>query len=113
MAGTSKTARASARAGTRGATAKFVPAADAKTLVSLGGGTFVRIHSPLDGKGAKFSVTDPALVDTLVAISAEGFADKLNAEISELAATYQAWADIENAIAARSDVEEDDETEAA
>jgi len=90
---TSKTARASVRAGQAGAGAALSVLGEFKYLIPLNGGKHAYVRNLTNGRTAHLRTDSEAFVEEIRSLASAGHAAKIRAEINTLAAAYpdQGW----------------------
>jgi len=90
---TSKTARASVRAGQAGAGAALSVLGEFKYLIPLNGGRHAYVRNLTNGRTAHLRTDSEAFVEEIRSLASAGHAAKIRAEINTLAAAYpdQGW----------------------
>jgi len=85
---TSKTARASVRAGQAGQGAALSVLGEFKYLIPLNNGKFAYVRNLISGKTAHLRTDSDAFVEEIRALATAGHAAKIRAEINGLAAAH-------------------------
>jgi hypothetical protein len=94
---TSKTARASVRAGQAGKDGALSVLGEFKYLIPLNGGKHVYVRNLLNGKTTHVSTSSDAFIEEIRALAGAGHGTKLRAELANLDSAYptQGWGDTE------------------
>ncbi|MEV0716260.1 hypothetical protein [Asanoa sp. NPDC050611] len=87
---TSKTARASVRAGQAGQGGAQTVLGEYKYLIPLAGGKFAYVRNLTNGKTTHLRTDSDAFVDEIRLLAGAGHASKIRAELNGLAAQYPA-----------------------
>ncbi|SCE87521.1 hypothetical protein GA0074695_1795 [Micromonospora viridifaciens] len=85
---TSKTARASVRAGQAGQGGALSVLGEFKYLIPLNGGKHAYVRNLTNGKTVRLSTDSEAFVEEIRTLAAAGHAAKVRAELNGLAAAY-------------------------
>ncbi|MEE6262262.1 hypothetical protein [Plantactinospora sonchi] len=85
---TSKTARASVRAGQAGQGGALSVLGEFKYLIPLNGGKHAYVRNLLNGKTTHLRTDSDAFVEEIRALAGAGHAAKIRAELTSLAATH-------------------------
>lgn len=88
---TSKTARASVMAGAGKSANGFIRASDAPLTVPTGAGEYVYVFT-LDGKTVHLKTRSDEFLSEVAKLAEGGFADRVNKEIADHAARFDAFA---------------------
>lgn len=94
---TSKTARASVRAGQAGKDGALSVLGEFKYIIPLNHGKHAYVRNLLNGKTTHLSTTSEQFVEEIRALAAAGHATKIRAELATLDSTFpsQGWGDTE------------------
>ncbi|MEQ4302266.1 hypothetical protein ABNF97_12880 [Plantactinospora sp. B6F1] len=87
---TSKTARASVRAGQAGQGGALSVLGEFKYLIPLNGGKYAYVRNLLNGRTSHLRTDSEAFVEEIRALASAGHAIKIRAELNSLAATHPA-----------------------
>jgi hypothetical protein len=87
---TSKTARASVRAGQAGKDGALSVLGEFKYLIPLNGGKHVYVRNLTNGKTTHLSTSSDAFVEEIRVLAGAGHATKIRAELATLASAYPA-----------------------